>query len=292
MLGNVSRKSYKPGRSLTSLAFRGGLFWFLFLALTLVIGAGVYLVKREYPLAGFLEPVLLTLVLSGGAVWFSLFKLYRALSEGSKLVHGSYFPIAVSTRIDLNSTDDFGITRTGIGYMAVAFDKGLVAPLFWYLIGGLPFAFLYSGLACAAWALSKQGFAKGFGDLALWIEKFFGFFPNFLSGLFLTCASLFTPTARLTRSLAGYFSSTGAAPYAEGGLPVTITARSLKVSLGGPVQDTDGIVMKRTWVGSNDSTARLDKFHLRRAIYLSMMAHVLVLSLLVAGLLAWKLLAV
>jgi adenosylcobinamide-phosphate synthase len=290
IIGNVARKTYKPERSVTSLAFRGTIFTVLFLIIGVSIGIGLYLLRRNFPLYGVVEPLVLSLTLSGGAVWFALFKLRKALEEGSKLQYGSYYPLAVSSRTDLNSTDDFGITRCGIGFMATSFDKGLVAPLFWYLVGGLPLAFLYATVAGAAWAFGKQGFTKGFGAAALWLEKLFGFLPHFLSGIILSFASLFTPTARLTRSLAGYFVRKGACPYNEGGLPVTITARALNVSLGGPVQDVDGSTLRRAWVGSATSSARLDKNHLNRAIYLSIMAHVLVFAALIGMLLVQKIL--
>ncbi len=290
IIGSIARKTYKPERSVTSLAFRGTIFTFLFIFIAVTIGIALYLLRRNFPLYGIVEPLILSLTLSGGAVWFALFKLRKALEEGSKVQYGSYYPLAVSSRTDLNSTDDYGITRCGIGFMATSFDKGFIAPLFWYLIGGLPLAFLYAAISGSAWAFGKQGFSKGFGTAALWLEKLFGCLPHLLSALFLSCASLFTPTARLTRSLAGYFVRKGACPYNEGGLVMTITARALNISLGGPVQDVDGSTLKRAWVGSPTSSARLDRNHLNRAIYLSIMGYVLVAAALIAGLLLHKIL--
>jgi adenosylcobinamide-phosphate synthase len=289
IFGGLARKTYNTDRSPSSLAFRGGFFTILYIVLAFAIGAGFHLLNRNFPLAGFTEPILLSLVMGGGAVWYSLNKLFHALAEGKKLTKGSYLPIAVSTRSNLNTTDDFGITRVGVGYMAQIFDKGLVAPLFWFLIGGVPLAYLYAGIMAARWGLAKDGFAKGLGDAAMWLERLFGFFPYLISSLFMAVAALFTPGAQLSRAVPGFFGSAGRAPYAEGGLPVTAVAWALKISLGGPVEDLDGSVVKRSWVGPKNASAKVDKGQLRRALYMSVMAYVLVVSALIAGIVLHRL---
>lgn len=283
VFGGAARRSYNVGRSPSSLAFRGTIFTLAMIILAACLGIAAYEMLLRFPLAGFTEPVLLSLTLTGGTIWFALNKLYHALVEGKKLTKGSYYPIAVSTRTDLNSTDDFGITRVGVGFMAVIFDKALVAPLFWYLLGGLPLAYLYAGIAAARWALAKEGFAKGLGDTALWLERIFGFLPYVIASVFMLAAALFTPGAQLSRAVPGLFAGKGQAPYAEGGVLVTIVAWAMNISLGGPVQDIDGSTLKKAWVGSSSATARVDKSHLRRAVYMSVMAYVLIVAALVGG---------
>ncbi len=67
-----------------------------------------------------------------------------------------------------------------------------------------------------------------------------------------------------------------------------LMAYALNVSLGGPVEDVSGSVLKRAWVGSSGSTARVDRRHLRQAIYMSIMGFVLVFFFVVLGALMWK----
>ena len=283
VFGGVARKTYNVERTPSSLKFRGGFFTVLYILAAVVLGCAAHMVVRWYGFNGFTEPVLLALTLTGGTVWFSLNRLYHALGGAKKLEKGSYRPIAVSTRSNLNSTDDFGITRVGVGFMAQSFDKGVVAPLFWYLIGGMPLAYLYAGIAAARWGLAKDGFAKGLGDMALGLERILGVVPHVIAGLFVAVAALFTPGAQLSRAVPGFFGTTGRAPYHEGGLPVTTTAWALKISLGGPVEDVDGSVLKKAWVGPKDASAKVDKGQLRRAVYLSVMAYVLLAGAMVGG---------
>jgi adenosylcobinamide-phosphate synthase len=292
VFGGFTRKTYKVGRSVSSLQFRGAVLLTLYLLITGIVAAIAVLFERHFHLAGFMDPFLLTLTLSGGATWASLVKLHHALraeeKKGQGLPKGSFYEVAVSTRSNLNTTDNHGIIRTGIGFVATSFDKGLIAPLFWYLMGGLPAAYIYCGIAAARWSLSKEGFAKGIGTLALKLEEFFGFFPQLVSAFILAFAALITPSAGFVRSFIGMCSRTGNASYAEGGLPVTTLAWGLGVSLGGPVEDVDGSVLRRAWVGAKGSTAQLERHHLRRAIYLSIVSYFLTFFLLLVGVVGWK----
>lgn len=295
IFGGFTRKTYKVGRSESSLQFRGAILLTLYLLIAGIIAAIAVLAERHFRMAGFMDPFLLTLALSGGATWSALVKLHHALRAEEKkgrgpssLSKGSFYEIAVSTRSNLNTTDNHGIIRTGIGFVAGNFDKGLVAPIFWYLMGGLPAAYIYCGIAAARWSLSKEGFSKGIGNLALRLEEFFGFIPQLISAFILAFAALMTPYAGLTRSFVGMFTRAGRAPYAEGGLPLTTLAWGLGVSLGGPVEDIDGSVLKRAWVGAPSSTARLERHHLRMAIYLNIMAFILVAAVLMGGIMIWK----
>lgn len=286
--GRMISKTYNTDRSMASLHFRGALFLTLYLLITGILAAVALLIERRFHMAGMMEPVLLTLTLSGGAVWSSLVKLHHAIRGKSGFTKGSYYQVAVSTRTDLNSTDHHGILRSGIGFLATSFDKGVIAPLVWYLLGGLPGAFIYCGIAAARWSLSKDGFAKGIGTLALKLEMVFGILPQILSAILLALGALFTPNAGMTRSFIGMVRRNGAAPYAEGGLPMTALAYALGVSLGGPVQDISGSVLKRAWVGSPKTSARVERHHLRQAIYLNIVAFVLAFMCLVIGLMIWK----
>ncbi|HOO50830.1 MAG TPA: cobalamin biosynthesis protein [Alphaproteobacteria bacterium] len=290
--GRLVEKTYNKDRSVASLQFRGGLLLTLYLIITGIVAAIALIIERQFALAGFMDPLLLALTMSGGATWFSLIKLHHALRgarEGkSFLSKGSYYQIAVTTRSNLNSTDDHGIIRVGIGMVATTFDKGIVAPIFWYLIGGLPAAYLYCGIAAARWSLSKDGFAKGIGTLALRLENFFGVLPHILSSIVLCLAALATPKAGMTRAFRGLFSKYGQAPYAEGGLAMTAVAHALAVSLGGPVEDIGGSVLKRAWVGPATSSAKVERKHLRQAIYLGIMAVVWLFVFVVLALAAWR----
>ena len=286
IFGGLGGRLDRKERRASDLLFRG--FLITAMAVFFVYLAGVTAAEfvREMPFYGISEIVFLSFAVTSGTVWYALLKLYFAMREKGKVAKGAYYAIATSTRTDLSGSDDFGITRTGMALAARSFDKGLVAPIIWYLLFGLPGAFIYAGLAACAWRFGKDGFTKGFGRMALALERLLGFVPMIMAGTLIALAGLFTPTGGMTRAFTGQLFGKGKASYEEGGLPLTAMAYALDVSLGGPSTDLDGSSIKRGWTGPPNATAKLEEGHLRRAIYISLMAHILfALSLL--GAMLW-----
>lgn len=285
VFGSIGARLDRKERKAGDLVFRGFFLTVFGLVFAWLLGNAAAKLAQQNEFYGLTETLLLALALTGGAVWHALLKLYRALKK-KQVGKGAYYTIARSTRVDLSNTDDFGITRAGMGYAARAFDKGAVAPVFWFLLCGLPGAYIYAVLAALAWRFGKDNFTKGFGKVPLALEQLMGFAPHILSGVLMAAAGLFTPTGGMMRAFTGLLKSEGRAPYAEGGLPLTAMAHSLNVSLGGPVLDLDGSAMKRAWVGPDGATAQLDAGHLRRALYIGVMAYLLFIASL-CGAVVW-----
>ncbi len=283
--GKIGGRLDKKDRKASDLFFRGFILTMMGVIVSYVIGIFVTDMVLGMPLHGITEIVMLSLCLTSGTVWFALLKLYFAMRD-NKVVKGAYFALAHSTRTDLSGSDDYGITRAGMSLAARSFDKGLVAPVFWFLLVGLPGAFIYAGLAAFAWRFGKDGFTKGFGRTALALERLLGFAPHLISGLIMGLAGLFTPTGGMTRAFIGQMMGKDKAKYEEGGLPVTAMAFALNISIGGASTDLDGSAIKRAWTGPKGATAKLEKGHLRRAIYINLMAQLLFMVSLV-GTLVW-----
>lgn len=283
LFGPVGGKLDKTDRVRGDLVTRGTIITIMAVILGFLAGQFFQTLSTHYPNWRIVDIVALSMVMGAGAGWHALFRLYRAMA-GKQAVKGAFRALAVTTRSNLAVADEFTITRTGIGMAARLFDKGLVGPILWYLIGGLPVAFLYAALAALSWRFGKDGFTKGFGASALALEKIMGFVPNIFAGILVAAAGILTPTAGMTRSFIGLLrGGPGHAPYEQGGAPVTAMAHALKVSLGGATQDMDGSAIPRNWAGPKGATAKLDAKHLHRAIYIIVMAHLLLLASLLVG---------
>jgi adenosylcobinamide-phosphate synthase len=276
LFGSIGARLDRKERKAGDLVFRGFFLTVFALMFGAVVGSAAAKLAAQYPYYSLTDVVLLSLVLSGGTVWRALGRLYVALAK-KKMGKGAYYTIARSSRVDLSGADDYGITRSGMGFAARAFDKTAVAPVFWFLLAGLPGAYVYAAAATLSWRFGKDGFTKGFGKTPLAFERVMGFIPDIIAGLLMALGGLFTPTGGMTRGFTGMLKK-GRAPYEQGGLPVTAMAHSLNVSLGGPVTDLDGSVLKRAWVGPSGATAQLDAAHLRRALYICLMAYLLLIA--------------
>lgn len=276
LFGGFGDRLDKTHRSRGDLVFRGFLMTVLVLFCALIIGYFFHGFVEKYTFYGLIEPLLLSFMLTAGSVWFVLLRLYFALEKNS-VGQGAYYAISRSMRRNLNAGDDFGITRAGMGFAARSFDKGLVNPVFWYLLGGLPLALVYTAMAGLAWRFGKDGFTKGFGAVPLALERLLGFFPSLYAAALISAASIFTPTAGIARSVIAWAGLNNRAPYEQGGYPLSALAWALNISLGGASQDLGGSAIKGEWVGPEGATAQLDHKHLRRALYMSLIAHFLFL---------------
>lgn len=278
IFGGPGGKLDKTGRKASDLVTRGTIITVIAIVIGFMLGQFFQTLSKHYPNFLIVDIVALGIILSAGAGWHALIRLYKAM-EGKSPVKGAFYTLAATTRNNLAIADEFTITRVGIGMGAKLFDKAIVGPVIWYLIAGLPAAYLYATLAALSWRFGKEGFTKGFGGPALHLEKIMGFVPNVFSGLLIALGGLLTPTAGMTRSLLSLFpAKTGHAAYFEGGSPVTAMAYALKVSLGGATQDSDGSAVQRGWAGPEGATARLEAKHLHRGLYILVMAHLLFLA--------------
>ncbi len=283
MFGRFGGKLDRERRQSSDLILRGFILTTTAMAVAFFAGRSFEWMTVAYPDFRIVEILSLLPLLAAGSVWRSLGRLYKALENHT--VEGAYYAIAVTTRVNLAANDDFTITRVGMALAVKSFDKAMTGPLLWYLIAGLPGAYMYSALAAMAWRFGRDGASKGFGYMPLVLERLMGFVPNILAGFLITLAGVFTPTARMSRAISGWFASPEMkAPYAEGGWPVTALAWALDASLGGPTQDLDGNPVRRVWVGPESATAQLEARHLYRALYAAVMAHILLLAALLGAL--------
>ena len=285
IFGRIGDRMDRISRSRSDLMLRGFVFCSILLFWALFTGQAI---------TNFLGPIeeliIISLCLTSGSVWYMMLKLYFAMAQKGN-VAGAYYGLSRSSRVDLNSTDDFGITRVALSFSAISFCTGLVTPGLWYLIGGIPLLLVYSALSYVVWRHGKCGFTKGFGTVPLALDKIMGFIPALFTGFLFSAASAVTPTAKMIPALLSWWSTKGKAPYEEGGVVLSAVAWPLNVSLGGPVQDLSGSSLKKSWIGPEGASAQLDHKHLQRGIYINVTAHILfVLALLAAYIYAGRML--
>ena len=277
-LGDRMDRAHRPQADLMS---RGLFSSVLVIILATFIGQSFETFAAQTPAYGITRIILLSSLFAAGSIWFVLLKLYFTM-ENNTVGQGAFYAIARTTRINLAAGDDYGVTRAAVSLSARSFDKGLVAPALWYLIGGFPAACTYVALTALSWRFGKNGLGSGFAAVPLVLERLMGMIPSFFAALLITLAAGLTPTARLHKGIAAWFGHKNRAPYAQGGAPVSALSWALNVSVGGAVQDLSGTALKGEWVGPEGATAKLDHKHLRRAIYINVMAHILFVAVLLA----------
>jgi cobalamin biosynthesis protein CobD/CbiB len=146
-------------------------------------------------------------------------------------------------------------------------------------VAGFPALTFYAALSAMVWRFGRKGETAGFAVIPLALEKIMGIVPSIISAVLLTVAASITPTAMMSRAMQGFNAHKNAASYAFGGLPLTVLTWALDISVGGPMTDLDGNVIKGQWVGPEKATAQLTSGHLHRAVYLVIIASILALAI-------------
>ena len=182
---------------------------------------------------------------------------------------------------DPQQLDEHGVARGAIESAAENFCDAVVAPVFWYVLFGLPGLMVQKAVNTMD---SMIGFTtprhRAFGMAAARLDDALNFFPARISGVVIALAALFVPTANVGRAFKVMLSDAGKHRSLNAGWPEGAMAGALDLALGGPRSD-QGRVAPDPWIG--DGRARANHRDIRRALYMFTVA-CLINAGLVAGL--------
>jgi adenosylcobinamide-phosphate synthase len=148
---------------------------------------------------------------------------------------------------DVDALDQHGVSRAAIESLAESLSDGIIAPLFWLLIGGLPALWAYKAINTADSMIGhKDDEWRAFGWAAARLDDVANFIPARLSGLLICVAS-----GRGFRTMMRDHSK-HASP--NSGWPEAAIAGALRLHLAGPVS-YDGELLPKAWMGQGRAEA-------------------------------------
>ncbi|WP_294329890.1 adenosylcobinamide-phosphate synthase CbiB [uncultured Sphingomonas sp.] len=176
---------------------------------------------------------------------------------------------------DTARLDAPGVARAAIESLAESFCDGIVAPLFWLLVGGLPGLWIYKAINTADSLIGhREPRWRAFGWAAARTDDLLNLAPARLSGVLLCLAG-----ARGWRTMwrdAGKHASPNA------GWPEAAMAGALDLRLAGPIA-YDGVVTPKPWIGDGRADAGAEDIRRGLALYVRACG----LLWLIAGGVAW-----
>ena len=163
-----------------------------------------------------------------------------------------------------------GLARGSVELFAVRLCDGLVGPVFWYLLAGLPALFAYRVTTVLADELAHPTERHaGFGTMTGAADRLMSLIPAPVTALLIITGMLFAPTARPLAALRGMFGGASFACSPREGWTQGAVAGALGLSLSGPRRQ-DGNFVAGTWIG--DSRARATSTDIARAMWLYLIA--------------------
>jgi adenosylcobinamide-phosphate synthase len=160
---------------------------------------------------------------------------------------------------DTADIDEAGIARAAIESLAESFCDGVVAPLFWLLVLGLPGIWAYKAINTADSMIGhREERWRAYGWAAARTDDAMNLVPARLAGL-LICLCGGGGWRILWRD-----ASSHASPNA--GWPEAAMAGVLRLRLAGPIA-YDGILSDKPWIGEGDRPARTEDIRRGLGIY-------------------------
>lgn len=188
---------------------------------------------------------------------------------------------------DPDSLDEAGVARASIESLAENFLDGTVAPLFWFVLFGLPGLLMYKAINTLDSMIGHRSDRyEYFGKFAARLDDAVNFIPARLTGLLIATCSIFLRNPDVTGAFKALFQDAGKHKSINAGWQEAAMAGALGISLAGPRQ-YDGKLTPDPWMnaaGRKNCTAQ----DITRALHLYAIcaAALVVILLSLAGLVA------
>ena len=157
--------------------------------------------------------------------------------------------VAMIVGRDTRNLDEAGVSRAAIESLAESFSDGVVAPLFWMAVAGLPGALAYKAINTADSMIGHRTPRHlHFGWAAARIDDLVNLPASRLAALWLALAALLRPGLSAQRAFATAWRDAGEHDSPNAGWPEAAMAGALGVRLMGP-RSYDGELVAGHWLG-------------------------------------------
>lgn len=264
MIAALDKRLNKPSLPESDRRLRGVVLVVLMAALALGIGGAIAFVARAVPHLWLIEVFAAAVLIAQRALFEHVDDVARALQHNG-LEAGRYAVSRIVGR-DPQSLDAHGVCRAAIESLAENFSDAVVAPAFWYIIGGLPGLLLYKTVNTLD---SMVGYRndkyRAFGWASARLDDVLNLIPARLAGLIIALAALFAARGNPIRALVTMVRDARNHKSPNSGWPEAAMAGALGLALGGP-RKYPGLVVDEKWIGSG--RARAEFTDIDRALHL------------------------
>jgi adenosylcobinamide-phosphate synthase len=276
------RKLNRETRSEASRRGRGIITVVFLVGVAAALGLAIERLCRGHLLGDVVEALLIAVLVSQRSLYEHVAAVAEAL-DTSGLAAGRAAVQHIVGR-DPMRLDAHGVARAAIESLAENFSDGVVAPVFWYLLLGLPGLFAYK-MANTLDSMIGHRIPRyrSFGWAAARFDDVVNLVPAPISGLLLVIAAVFAKNSRPDRALAIMLRDGRKHHSPNAGWPESAMAGALDLALAGPRHYPAGLVTD-PWLG--DGSARAVTSDIVRALHLYKLACLIEAGLLLGAWLA------
>jgi adenosylcobinamide-phosphate synthase len=279
-IGFFERKLNRPNRSERTRRNRGVVTVILLTGAAAAIGWVLHLAFRQSIAGAAVEAILIGMLVAQRSLYDHVQTVEMALLQGG-LPAGRQAVSHIVGR-DPNRLDLHGVARAAIESLAENFSDAVVAPVFWYLLLGLPGLLAYKMANTLDSMIGHRSERyRAFGWAAARFDDLLNLVPARLSGVLLVLAAGFAGAARAGAAAFIMVRDAGKHRSPNAGWPEAAMAGALGLRLAGPRVYAEGPVHD-AWLG--DGTHNATPSDIRRALRLYQLACLLQAGLILGAL--------
>lgn len=253
LVGALDKRLNKPTLPESDRKTRGVVLVVLMVLVAVTVGGVIAFVARAVPHLWLLEVFVAATLVAQRALFDHVDDVARAL-QNNGLEAGRYAVSRIVGR-DPQSLDEHGVSRAAIESLAENFSDAVVAPVFWYVVLGLPGLVLYKTVNTLD---SMVGYRndkyRAFGWASARLDDVMNLIPARLAGLIIAVSALFSARGNPWRALVTMLRDARHHKSPNSGWPEAAMAGALGLALGGP-RKYPGLVVDEKWIGSGRARA-------------------------------------
>lgn len=264
LIGWFERKLNRPNRSQMARRLRGILTVVVLVTLGAAVGWGLQMVAMTAPYGWVLEIFLLFTLVAQRSLSDHVLAVADGLRDGG--LAGGRAAVSRIVGRDPERLDGPGVCRGAIESCAENFSDGVVAPIFWYVVAGLPGIVVYKIVNTLDSMIGHRNDRyRAFGWAAARLDDVMNLVPARLAGVLLALAAAFVPGGSPWGAFKVMIRDARKHRSPNAGWPEGATAGALGIALAGP-RAYPGYVVNDPWVG--DGRAKLEGRDIHRAVKL------------------------
>jgi len=268
LIAKLDHKLNRPQRSHTDRALRGALSVIIVVALTGSLGCGVQWLTFHHDFGWVVEVFFMTALLAQNELYRAVRRVSLALQYDG--IQSARTAVSNIVGRDPQQLDEHAIARAGIESLAENFSDGVVAPVFWYVLFGVPGLFVYKAVNTLDSMIGyRNDKYQAFGFTAAKLDDVLNLIPSRLAGLIIAIAATVSPRANPFRAFGTMWRDASKHKSPNAGWPEGAMAGALGIALAGP-RKYPNHTQNDPWIGNG--TAQATDMHMDRALYLYIVA--------------------
>ncbi|MGB0747614.1 MAG: adenosylcobinamide-phosphate synthase CbiB [Magnetospiraceae bacterium] len=263
-IDRLDRKLNRETRGDMDRRVRGLIAVIMILLPCAALGWIIAWLSQHFPFGWAVELTLIVTLIAQRSLYDHVAAVRAGLKTGG--LEGGRLAVAKIVGRDPLQLDGHGVARAAIESAAENFSDGVVAPIFWYLLFGLPGLLVYKAVNTLDSMIGhRTPRHQAFGMAAARLDDILNLIPARLAGLILCCAALFVPKGNPVKALTTMLRDAGKHRSPNAGWPEGAMAGALGLALAGPRRYREAVV-EDPWIGSG--RARATPSDIRSALHM------------------------